>query len=305
MHAYMDSIRFGTEDTPRNRGSPYDLFLHKNNLPTKQSPGESQLAYADRLLLAIRQLDQPKWVSVHSDGDFKLHNQDYRFEADELAGLRIFLAREPSPGSASGSGNCVVCHTPPLFTDHSFHNTGISQSDYDAVFGAGSFVALQVPNFHDRLGDHDAYLPATRMHPRATDRFRSLPSKDKPGFADLGMWNIFANPDFPKPQASLRWILCSQVFAIDADCAPHLLLPHTIGLFKTPSVRDLGHSQPYFHSGSSSSIEAVLIYYSRASSMARANTLRNASPELARIRLSERDRRFVAAFLRSLNEDYH
>ena len=49
MHAYMDSIRFGTHNTFRETGSPYDLFLQKNGLPVAPENGESNLALAREL----------------------------------------------------------------------------------------------------------------------------------------------------------------------------------------------------------------------------------------------------------------
>ena len=44
-----------------------------------------------------------------------------------LTGLKVFF-RTSGTGSI---GNCASCHAPPLFTDFSFHNMGISQSEYD------------------------------------------------------------------------------------------------------------------------------------------------------------------------------
>lgn len=38
---------------------------------------------------------------------------------EEVNGLRIFI----------GKGQCVTCHNGPLFTDHSFHNTGVPPRD--------------------------------------------------------------------------------------------------------------------------------------------------------------------------------
>jgi hypothetical protein len=37
--------------------------------------------------------------------------------------------------------------------------------------------------------------------------FETPPTTNNPGLADLGLWNVFANPDFPGPQAGLQQIL--------------------------------------------------------------------------------------------------
>jgi cytochrome c peroxidase len=299
IHAYMDSIRFGTEDTGRPSGSPYDLFLAKNHLPTTPSEGEHAQAYARRLLSEIEERTDLIWVTPREDGQFKLHDQAYQFGETELAGLKLFFREK-----GSSHGGCVNCHTPPQFTDHRFHNTGVSQAEYDALFGEAAFASLNVPDLASRNAQFDSYLPASRQHPDATSRFRSAPSKERPGFADLGVWNIFANPDFPKPQAGMTEILCATVIPIGTPCTQDAVSPLTIGLFKTPSIRDLGHSYPYFHSGAAQTIDDVLLFYVRVSALARAGRIRNASPELLDVHVSERDRASLAAFLKSLNEDY-
>jgi hypothetical protein len=118
------------------------------------------------------------------------------------------------------------------------------------------------------------------------------------------VWNIFANPDFPKPQAAMAEILCATAIPAATPCVPNAVLPFTIASFKTPSIRDLGHSEPYFHSGAAETIEEVLLFYVKVSALARDGTLRNGSRELLDMRLNAGDVRPLAAFLRSLNEDY-
>jgi len=299
MHAYMDSIRFGTHNTFRNSGSPYDLFLQKNGLPVSAENGESNLKYSERLLAELQRRGSFNWVATPRDGAFKLHDQPYRFGETELHGLKIFLTRADGMHHAH-VGNCVMCHTPPQFTDHRLHNNGVSQTEYDRIFGAGSFAALTVPGLVERNAHFDDYLPPSASHPCATGRFRSAPAAGKPGYADLGAWNVFANPDLPKPQQAL-----TQILRGDRPCDPQAILPRTVALFKTASVRDLGQSNPYFHSGSADTIEDALHFYVTASRLARDGKLRNGSPEVAGIHLSETDIAALAAFLRSLNEDYH
>jgi hypothetical protein len=305
IHAYMDSIRFGTEDTSRPRGSPYDLFLERNKLPTKPDPGELSGDYVRRLRALIEQRRKFVWITPQADGEFQLHAQAYEFGATELAGLKLFFGRAGPSQPGPKGGNCIACHPPPQFTDYRFHNTGVSQAQYDALFGAGSFARLNVPTLSQRNIQPDVYLPATRQHPNATSRYRSAPSKERPGYADLGVWNIFANPDFPKPQPALIEILCSSAIPAGTSCTPDAVLPFTVALFKTPSLRDLGHSEPYFHSGAANTIEDALVFYSQTLQLERSGQLRNGSPELRDSRFTRSDIRPLAAFLRSLNEDYH
>jgi cytochrome c peroxidase len=303
MDAYMNSLRFGTKNTRRESGAPYDLFLEKNRLPAWPEAGEPSLDYAHRLLTLIEHGDHFEWVTP-GDGTFKEHAQSYRFGAAELQGLKILFAR-PGGWRRAHVGNCVTCHTPPQFTDYRLHNNGASQKEYDDIFGRGAFAALDVPVLAARNENHDAYLPASFEHPQATSRFRSAPSADRPGYADLGVWNIYANPDFPKPQAALTTILCGQFGQASKRCTPEKILPLSIAYFKTPSIRDPGHSYPYFHSGAMVTIEDVLRYYVATTELARDGKIRNASAELSGIRIDAADVAPLAAFLRSLNEDYH
>jgi cytochrome c peroxidase len=299
MHAYMDSIRFGTHNTFRKTASPYDMFLQKNGLPAGPENGESNLRYSEKLLTLLEKQESFQWVNPPADGGFALHDQPYRFDKTELEGLKIFLTRAQDSRRAH-VGNCVMCHTAPQFTDQRLHNTGVSQIEYDGIFGAGAFAALEIPGLAERNAHFDDYLPPTANHPRASGRFRSPPVADKPGYVDLGAWNVFANPDLPKPQKALAQIVCG-----NKPCEPQSVLPLTVALFKTASVRDLGQSNPYFHTGAFNTIEDALHFYVNVSELGRSGKVRNSSPEIADIHIVDTDIPPLAAFLRSLNEDYH
>ncbi len=302
IHAYMDSLRFGTHNTFRESGSPYDLFLKKNGLPVEAAAGEAAAAYSKRLLGLIDERNSFDWVRP-ADDYFALHEQRFEFGPTELEGLRIFLS--PGKGKKSDAGNCVACHPAPRFTDFSLHNNGVSQVEYDSIFGGGAFAALEVPDLATRNADYDSFLPATQAHPNASGRFRAIPEKSRPGYTDLGVWSIYANPDFPKPQAALNQILCGAGGPAQEGCTPEAALPLSIGYFKAPSVRDLGQSEPYFHTGEMDTIEAVLQFYVATSQLAQAGRLRNGSPEMREMHIDENDVVPLAAFLQSLNEDYH
>jgi cytochrome c peroxidase len=303
MHAYMDSLRFGTTRTARESKAPYDVFLAKNDLPPTPDAGESNAAYADRLLKLVEvKRSQLAWVG-DDDGEFELHHQPFRFGPTELKGLETFLRRGDAR-TRSGAGNCVACHTPPRFTDHSLHNTGVAQAEYDAIFGAGAFAALPIPALDARNADHDRWLPATPGHPNASGRYKAAAAKTRRGYADLGAWNVVGNPDMPKPQPALLRILCDRPPATGKPCTPDTVLPLAVATFKTPSVRDLGQSNPYFHTGAMNTVGDVLRFYLRTTELARSGKLRNAAPELSGVHLVAGDLPALEAFLRSLNEDY-
>ena len=80
-------------------------------------------------------------------------------------------------------------------------------------------------------------------------------------------------------------------------------LERMTGTFKTPTLRNLRHTQPYFHDGSLHTLESVLNEKIALSEMARGARLREADEELAKIKLKDSDIPPLVAFLSSLNED--
>src|SRR5262245_8325609 len=116
------------------KDSSYDKFIASNGLEGKPAPGEDGKAFARRLLAKISSLESRRAIKLTKD-----------FNAEALKGLKLFF----NAGGPRRAGNCATCHTPPLFTDFSFHNKGVSQIDYDRVHseeGEGKFAALAIPD---------------------------------------------------------------------------------------------------------------------------------------------------------------
>lgn len=320
--AYVEDLAFSQDEAGNFDLSPYDVFLEKNGLPRQPRPQESDAHYSKRLLAALNRLEDPQYVT-DADGAFQFHAQEFRFGPEELEGLRLFLTPAKGEGHRfarlrghkpqRSEGNCVVCHPAPKFTDFSVHNTGTTQLEYDGIHGEGAFAALYIPGLRERNGDPLAWLPATEDHPSALEPFRAIPRADNAQLTDLGVWNIFANADFPLTQKTLRQMLCREERLARQEtpsghrghpCRPAVLLERGIATFKTPGLRDLGHSAPYMHNGQFDSLDDVIAFYRQTSAMARNGELRNAAPGLAGIRLQASDTDALVAFLRSLNEDY-
>lgn len=298
--AYMAGLLFKHDDFGRFIASPYDVFLRVNHLPTQPKAGETEQEYGQRLLGLVQNLGSPIFVSG-SDGSFKYHAQAFQFGATELQGLIIFL--KGAPGATDGSqhaGNCASCHVLPNFTDFRFHNTGVSQEEYDAANGTGTFGQLTIPGLAERTANFDLYLPPSANHPNASERFRHVAVAGSPQFADLGMWNVYMNGDMPNPQSNLSAVVCGNA----ANCAVDQGLGTTIGQFKTPTLRDLEDSAPYFHNGSKAKLEDVVKFYVTMSQVARQGQMRNAAVEFAGMSISASDLEALVAFLKALTEDY-
>lgn len=301
VSAYVLNLSFQKDKHGRYIGSPYDAFLKKNNLPRKPKKNESNNAYSLRLLKMINKLDNPLFIQA-STKKFSTHKQDFVFSKQELKGLKLFFSK----GSKNKSGgNCVSCHSAPHFSDFGFHNTGLVQQNYDALHGVGSFNKLLIPDLAKRNKNYNAYLPATAKHPLASSRFRSIALKDKPGYTDLGLWNIFANPDMPAPQKKLKSILCNQSKNLNTkECTSNIFLNKTIAAFKTPVLRDLGHSGPYMHTGQFVNLQQAIRFYITSNKLTKNKLLRNSEEQLKEINLQEKDLAALVSFLKSLNEDY-
>jgi len=300
ISAYMQGLLFKQDQFGRYTSSPYDVFLRINHLPTQPIAGETIPQYNQRLLNIVSSLNNPMWVDG-TYGSFQYHTQPFQFGPTELAGLKIFLKSATSATDGSQhAGNCGACHQAPNFTDFNFHNTGTSQAEYDSVNGNGAFAQLAIPSLATRNQNFDQYLPASGNHPMANERFRRQATAGHPEYADLGLWNVYLNPDMPIPQSDLQSVVC----AAGIDCSVDQGLANTIAQFKTPTLRDLADSDPYFHNGSKLTLADVVSFYVFTSQLARQGVLRNPPIEFANMSISNDDVSALVAFLMSLTEDY-
>ena len=300
ISAYVTDLAFSKNENNEYDGSAYDLFLQKNKLPRKPAGGESKQQYSQRLIKAVNKLQRPVFVKS-SERKLETHAKSFTFGKKELQGMKLFFRK----GSANqAGGNCVSCHSAPDFSDFKFHNTGLTQVNYDYHHGEGSFAKLEIPALAKRNKNYNHYLPVTEQHPQARSKFRQAASAVKPGRVDLGLWNVFANPDMPAPQKKIRRILCEQATVQNKSCTDQQLLDLSVAAFKTPVLRDLEHSGPYFHNGEAASLRETLALYQFSQNRAKQTLFRNLSPEMRHIVLNENDVEALLAFLLSLNEDY-
>ncbi|HEY5254545.1 MAG TPA: hypothetical protein VIJ53_07830 [Acidobacteriaceae bacterium] len=296
---YMQDLLFQRDAYKRYIGSPYDNFLRVNHLPAAPLAGQSKAAYNQELYKQVLALKNPIYITP-ADGSFKYHTQPFKFGALELQGLKIFLSSAAVGAANAHAGNCAACHQAPDFSDFVFHNNGVSQEEYDAVNGAGAFMNLFVPTNAQRLANFNAYLPPSPNHPDASEAMRHPAEAGHPEFTDLGLWNVYLNPDMPNPQANLKGFVC----ATGKDCSVDRGLASTIAQFKTPVLRDLEDSAPYFHNGSAATFTDVVNHYIAMSALAHQGEMRNAPPEFANMSISQDDVTALVAFLQSLTEDY-
>ena len=296
--AFLRTLRFSRDERGHHNGSPYDVFLGLNRLPRAPGPDQTAIDYGRRIGESTAALRAPRFVDEPARA-FRFHDQPFKFGELELQGMRIFFRGAVGTAQTRGAGNCAECHVPPRFSDFKFHNTGAAQDDYDAIHGAGAFAVLIVPSLTEREADYERWLPPTERHPAAQGSFLFPPAVETPARADLGLWNVYRNPDLPVSQRALERVV-NPAGQRSAD----EVLARALGQFKTSGLRDLGQSAPFLHTGQMRSIEDVILFYQRMSDLARAGRMRNAPAEFFSMRLAADDVAPLAAFLRALNEDY-
>ncbi len=238
--------------------SPYDEFRKANNLPTAPAVNESAKLFGAKFLVQIAELEKSKTIKFSS-----------RFDATALQGLKIFMRTD----GENAAGNCVTCHAPPLFTDFSYHNLGISQMEYDQIHGAGTFAELQIPG-----------AETTRPNMQR----REIPAKNNPALVDLGYWN-FVNIKTSTLRRSTE--------------TDDQFLARMIGTMKTPGLRHLAYTYPYMHNGAYTTLVDAIKELQQLSEMARAGQVRAADEELLKIHIRDAEITPLLAFLHSLNED--
>lgn len=269
--AYLDDLDFQQNEKGQYNGSPFDQFLLVNGFSTIPKSNESPKDYTERLRDFLKNLKQPQFIA---EKEFPTHHKKFGFGHQELQGAKIFFSL---PNHPNNKGACFKCHTAPLYSDQSFHNVGTTQAVYDELHGFGAFIQKYIPDLKYR---GDLY------HNEAVIK------EDKTKF-DLGVWNFYERnsdvTDFLKNE------LCE-----GNDCPLDMM----IGRFKTPSLRDLGHSNPYFHHGKMADLLGVLAHYMKIGIQARQGLLRNPDPILNEIQLNGHGLRDLQNFLNSLNEDY-
>ena len=278
--AYMNDLDFERDSNDQYTGSPYDQFLIANNLPTAPKNGQSVHQYMVELRGNLAKLNQPIFVEKKY---FETHGKEFGFGPKEWAGLKVFF-NLPKPDGSLNQGMCLACHKPPMFNDELFHNVGITQLEYERTHGPGTFKQVQIPELSNR-GDLFFAAAATTEDTQATD---------------LGVWNFFARADKPELTQYIKETHCRN----PQTCTNEQVLPFLIAKFKTPSLRNLNHSAPYFHNGSSPHLFHLMHEYKRASELMRAGELRNGDPRLKHMRLFHHEIHSLVPFLESLNENY-
>lgn len=86
-----------------------------------------------------------------------------------------------------------------------------------------------------------------------------------------------------------------------SDAGRHALRPLNLmkGAFKTPTLRDINLTAPYFHDGSAKDLHAVMAHYELGGEVKT-----NLSPSMKPLKLSKKERKAIIAFLNTLTTNH-
>lgn len=275
---YVKNIDFSTDEDGNYNGSAYDLFLKENGIATGPKKDQSVGSYVADLRRAIAKLDKPSYINAFT---LTTHGRSTQFKEQELDGLKIFLNLKNNSRSM-----CLQCHMPPLFSDGLYHNVGISQNEYESIHGKGSLLEKKIPTLKEK-----ETLKVT---------FLDVPSAKDDRKVDFGAWNFFTSSKNSTFSNYMRSLFCSSPLKCDNE----VISSRMVGRIKTPTLRNLGHSAPYFHNGSEKNLQGVLETYIRNSELVRKGELVNPAPQLGRMNLKESDLKNLESFIKSLDEEY-
>jgi hypothetical protein len=215
-------------------------------------------------------------VSDQTRFDAFLAGDDRALDADELIGLLTFINRgraeqKHNPVFAGiRQGNCVACHVGAELTavSESFYSRGIALADLPARLVNGRLTG----------GDGTGAL----LLDRGFSNIGVRPTEE-----DIGHGGAeFGIPFSRQPLA--RFDLPANAFDIlvEGQMEPPQL--GIYGAFKTPGLRNVELTGPYFHNGGHATLKQVMEFYTRVGDFADVN-IKSLDVNIARVVLEEAD----------------
>ena len=274
--AFMNQQDFQKNEKGEYNGSPYDQFLIANGIDTVPKNGETIFEYTGRVRLELAALKSPQFIKKKF---FKSHQKEFGFEQKEWEGLKVFF----NITGTNSRGLCIACHTPPLFSDQFYYNIGSTQFEYEDIHGIGSFnqLAATLPSYQDR----------------GKKKYADRPTLADAQKVDLGLWNFFGrNKDVTK---LIKQRLCRD----PENCPNEKALPFMLARVKTPGLRQLNLSAPYFHHGKLNTLREAVDHYRLVNEASRQMDFVNLDPRMRNLRIGISDVRNLEAFLNALNEE--
>lgn len=224
------------------------------------------------------------------------------FGKSELAGLNLF----------AGEGRCIHCHAGPELTTASVRNT----KGGEHVIGAKAMkrgVALYDKGFFnigitpttDELGRGDLGVPPDSPAAFSRQALFARLADQLPGVSPIP-FPIVGNDRIPARDEDLGLPVCRDKNG-NGFCDPDEPIKRRFqrvavdGAFKTPGLRNVELTGPYFHNGGMATLRQVVQFYSRGGNFCSFN-FDDVDPAIAPIGFSEREEEQLVDFLISLTD---
>lgn len=214
------------------------------------------------------QLYQATLVSDQAPFDKYAEGNSAALTAQQVQGFGVFL----------GKGKCVNCHGGAAFTNAAIRRQLITERMSQMVMGNGG-TAVYDEGFYN--------IGVTRT----TD--------------DLG---VGGNDRFGNPLSFSALAKKSSLqFNLFEQASPNVLVSSlsrvaVAGAFKTPSLRNVELTAPYFHNGGVASLAQVVEFYNRGGNFARDN-LADLDADIQPLGLTFDEKQALVEFLKSLTDD--
>ena len=214
------------------------------------------------------QMYQSTLVSDNAPFDQFAEGNTTKLTAQQQSGMAVF----------KGQGQCIGCHTGATFTSAAFNN--VIDQRLERMLMANNAIAVY---------DNGFYNIGVR------------PTTD-----DIG---IGGRDPFGNPLSETRMVqngkasLLGNGFNTAANPAVGPLQRVAVdGAFKTPSLRNVELTGPYYHNGGKSTLMQVVDFYNRGGDFADRN-IDNLAPDIHPLGLTQTQKNDLVAFLLSLTDD--
>ena len=280
--------------------------------------GLAVMIYEATLVADYSAFDQ--WMMYSSSGE-----DTERFSALEKAGLDVFVNK----------GKCVNCHGGPEMTNASVRNAQgggnmiepmIMGDKRPGMYDNGFYNIGVTPTFEDvGRGGNDPFGSPRKPQPLAFTRQFVFHAEDimKIPFPIIGnpIPNLHCDssvtPDDPltsecdsgllgfvDEESGTFYPVCRDLNG-DRECGDEdeLLLKRVAvdGAFKTPGLRNIALTAPYFHNGTAANLRQVVQFYNRGGIFCRENK-RDLDPDIRNLGLTPHEEEALVAFMVSLTD---
>lgn len=261
-------IDFGPEHAAKAKSM--DLFTHPNDQTKLRPAMRKQLMQMEAnfaLFFGIAvQLYEATLIADDTPFDRFAGGDRTALNEQQIIGLKLF----------QDTARCASCHSGPEFTGAAFSN--VLNQRVERMTMGDAMPGIYDTGFYNigvRPTKEDLGLGGNDQNGRPLSETRMF----KMGFASLLGNGFNASGSFPADQR------------IIAD-----------GAFKTPGLRNVEFTGPYFHNGGKGTLMQVVDFYNRGSDFGQEN-INNFDFSIQPLRLGESDKRALVSFLLALSDD--